>query len=152
MNKRSTTLLLGAFAATALLGACSDDKKSSGGSSDAAYCAQIKDYKTTADSLDSVFDNPDSDGVKTAFTTMQAMIHDLDKNPPAKIASDVHAMTTAVDRIVAIFEQYDWDIIALSTAPEFAELSAELDGEAFTTASDNLEAYSVDVCGLPADS
>jgi len=152
MKKRSTTLLLGAFAATALLGACGDDKKSGGGSSDAAYCAQIKEYRDTSDSLDAVFDDPDSEGVKNAFTTMQGMIHDLDKNPPAKIAKDVHTMTSAVDRIVAIFEQYEWDFVALSTAPEFAELQEQLGGEEFTTAGDNLEAYSVDVCGLPSES
>jgi len=151
MKKRSTTLLLGALAATALLGACGDDKKS-GGSSDAAYCAQIKDYRATSDALDSTFENPTSASVETAFTTMQGMIHELDKNPPAAISADVHTMTAAVDRIVAIFEQYDWDLVALQTAPEYAELQQQLTGEEFSGASDRLEAYSMDVCGLPADS
>lgn len=153
--KRSTTMLIGALAATALFAACGDDDKKSsdgGGTSDAAYCAQISEYRTTTDALDGVFDNPTAASVEDAFTTMQGMIHDLDQNPPSAIADDVHTMTDAVDRIVAIFEQYNWDFVALSTAPEFTELQETLEGEQFTAASDRLESYSIDVCGLPADS
>lgn len=153
MKKRSTTLLLGVFAASALLGACGDDKKSGGGAtSDAAYCKKIESYKAKADELDSVMQGSDPAAIKGAFTTMQGMIHDLDKKPPASIAADVHTMTDAVDKIVTIFEKYDWDFNKLATAPEAADLSTIMDNDAVNTASDNLDTYTSDVCGLDTSS
>ena len=151
MKKRSTTLLLSAVAMTALLGACGDDKKSSGGSSDAAYCTMIKAYKTKSDEMGSFMDSGDAKSLKTAFTTMQSMIHDLDKKAPSKLAADVHTMTGAVDKIVAIFAKYDWDVQKLAAAPDAAELSTTMNTPEVSSASERLDAYSTDVCKIAPD-
>lgn len=168
MTKRSTSLLLGAFAVTALLGACSDDKKSDGGAastgtapgigstspgtvtSDADYCSKLKAYRITRDEMGSIImDSGDATATKNAFATEQSMLHDLDKNPPTEIAADVHTMTIALDKIISIFDKYDWDMQALSTAPENAEMTSTMDNA--DAAATRLDAYMTDVCGIPPD-
>lgn len=150
MKKRSTTLLIGAFAITALLGACSDDKKSSG-STDTVYCGLITSYKAKANELDSVMSGTDAAAIKAAFTTMQGEVHALDANPPASIAKDVHLMTDTVDRMIAIFVKYDYDFTKLAGAPEYVKLAETMDGSAISEANEKLDAYSTGVCGLPPD-
>ena len=150
MKKRSTTLLIGAFAITALLGACSDDKKSSG-STDTVYCGLITSYKAKANELDSVMSGTEAAAIKAAFTTMQGEVHALDANPPASIAKDVHLMTDTVDRMIAIFVKYDYDFTKLAAAPEATELNTLIDSPDYKSAQSNLKAYSKDVCNIPDD-
>lgn len=148
--KRLTTLIIGAALATALLASCGDDAKS--GSSTSDYCARIKAYKDKSNEFNSVFsDTPDAAKVEEAYTTMQSMLHGLNNGAPAEIKADVAAMNTAIDKVVAIFAKYEWDVTALAAAPEFAELQTELDGTEMQASSDRLEAYSTSTCGIPSD-
>lgn len=168
MKKRSTSLLLGAFAVTALLGACGDDKNSSGGAaptgtaagtgstspgtitSDADYCSKLKAYRIKRDEMGSIIMNSgDATATKNAFATEQSMLHDLDKNAPTEIAADVHTMTSALDTIIAIFDKYDWDTQALATAPENAEMTSTMDNA--DAAATRVDTYMTDVCGIPPD-
>ncbi len=144
---RSITLLAGAVLATTLFVGCGDDAKS--GSSNAAYCAKIAAYKAKSDELDSVFTGtPDSAKVESAFTTMQSMVHDLKSDAPAEIKKDVTTMSGAIDNVVKIFSQYNWDFMALASAPEFAALQQDLQGADMSDASGRLEAFSRDTCGM----
>lgn len=145
--KRFTTLALGAALAATMFASCGDDSKS--GSSEASYCSRIKAYKAKSDELDAVFTGtPDSAKVKEAFTTMQAMLHDLNNGVPAEIKADVATQTEGVDSVVAIFSKYDWDFTALASAPEFADLQDDLAGTDMQASSDRLRAYSEATCGI----
>ena len=149
--QRTTTLLIGALATVTMLGACGDD--SGGGAvSEKAFCGMIQDYKDKADSFDSAFDSTDPKDIENAFTTMQGVLHDLDDAAPAEVKEDLGVMVESVDRMIEIFDKYDWDFTKLATAPEFAELSAELEGQAMSDASDRLDAYSKDTCGIDTGS
>ncbi|MDP2289684.1 MAG: hypothetical protein Q8M22_00755 [Actinomycetota bacterium] len=150
--KRSTTLLLGAALATTVLVACGDDSDS--GSSDGDYCARIAAYRAEADGLDAVFesDSPDAAAMEDAFTTMQTMVNDLKDGAPSEIADDVSTMAGAIDSVVAIFDQYDWDFMQLAAAPEFAQLQEDLAGPEMQAASDRLTEYSETTCGIPSES
>ena len=129
---------------------CGDDAKS--GTSTTAYCGKIAAYKAKSDELDAVFTGtPDADAVKTAFTTMQSMVHDLNNNAPTEIKGDVATMSGAIDNVVKIFSQYDWDFVALASAPEFATLQTDLAGADMTAASDRLEKYSSETCGIATE-
>ena len=148
--KRSTTVLAGALLAAAVLAGCGDDSKS--GSSSGDYCAKIQAYKDKSDELDVVFtDTPDSAAVENAFTTMQTMINDLKSDAPSEIKDDVAKMSSSIDSIVSIFSKYDWDFIALASAPEFAELQEQLSGPEMQAASDRLQTYSEAKCGIVDD-
>ncbi|HQZ35867.1 MAG TPA: hypothetical protein PK020_15685 [Ilumatobacteraceae bacterium] len=147
---RSISLIAGAVLAATLFVGCGDDAKS--GTSTAAYCGKIAAYKAKSDELDVVFTGtPDADAVKTAFTTMQSMVHDLNKGAPAEIKTDVATMSGAIDNVVKIFSQYDWDFVKLASAPEFATLQSDLAGADMTAASDRLEKYSSETCGIAPD-
>jgi len=149
MMKRSIALIAGGLLATTLFVGCGDDAKSGSGSSTADYCAKIAAYKAKSDELDSVFTGtPDSAKIEEAFTTMQSMVSDLKSDAPAEIKQDVTTMSDAIDSVVKIFSQYDWDFVKLASAPEFATLQQELAGADMTAASDRLEAFSTDTCGI----
>ena len=151
--KRLTTLVLGAFAAATILGACGSDSGSSGGAvSDKEFCGMIQAYKDKADSFDSAFTNNDPKAIEEAFTTMQGVLHDLDSAAPASVKKDLDTMLSTIDRMIEIFDKYDWDFTKLATAPEFEELSTDLNGEEMTAASDRLDAYSKDTCGIDTGS
>ena len=150
--KRSIALIAGAVLATTLFAGCGDDATSGSGGSTATYCAKIAAYKAKSDELDSVFTGePDAAKIEDAFTTMQSMVHDLQSDAPAEIKQDVTTMSTAIDSVVKIFSQYDWDFVKLASAPEFATLQEELAGADMTAASDRLEAFSTDTCGIASD-
>ena len=145
--KRSAALIVGALVAASALSACGDGNKSSSSN----YCARIATYQAESNKLDSVFasDTPDPDAVKVAFTTIQKMVRDLQKNAPSEIKVDVATMGTAIDSVVSILGKYNYDFVALSTAPEFAQLQEDLAGADMQAASDRLSAYSEGTCGLP---
>jgi len=149
MTKRITTIAVAAVAATALLAACGDDKKSSDGGSD-AYCARVETYEQTSDELDSVFDSSDAtaDDIRGAFETMAGLADDLEDGAPAEISADLATINGAVDRMLEIFEQYDWDFAALETAPEAAELGTLMESAEVTAATDRLDAWALDTCGI----
>ena len=150
--KRSISLVAGAVLATTLFVGCGDDAKSGSSGSTAAYCAKIAAYKAKSDELSSVFTAaPDSAKVKDAFTTMQSMINDLRSDAPAEIKTDVTTMSDAIDSVVKIFSQYDWDFVKLASAPEFATLQKDLQGADMSAASARLETFSSDTCGIASD-
>lgn len=123
---------------------------SSGGNGD-TYCSKVAQYKTKADSLSAAMTSNNPADLKNAFETIQVMIHDLDTDPPADIAADVHTMRQVSDEVVAVFRKYDYDVTKLSAAPEYAELSKKVDSDAISAANKKLDEYSTGVCGLPPD-
>ena len=157
MNKRLTTLALGALASALLLGACGDDKKSSttvaggGGNGTDAYCARIEEYKNASNALDASMEDPTAESMKTAFETMGGMLHDLENGAPEAISADLATMNDSVDRMIAIFEQYDWDLAALAMAPEFEELNTVMESDEMTAVQDRLDSWSLDTCGIEMD-
>ena len=146
---RSISLIAGAALATTLIVGCGSGSKSGSGGSTAAYCAKIAAYTAKSDELDAVFSGtPDSAKIEDAFTTMQSMVHDLRSEAPAEIKGDVTTMSAAIDSVVKIFAQYDWDFVKLASAPEFATLQKDLQGADMSAASARLEAFSSDTCGI----
>lgn len=151
--RRITTLAIGAFAAVSLLAACGGDDSSNGGAvSDEEFCTMIQNYKDKADSFDSAFNSDDPKDIETAFTTMQGILHDLDDAAPSGVKEDLGTMVGVIDRMIEIFDQYDWDFTKLAMAPEFEELSTQLDGDEMNAASDRLDQYSEEVCGIESGS
>jgi len=165
--KRLTTLVLGAVAAATILGACGGDGGALndivGGDSTAPaevptavseteFCGMIQDYKDKADSFDSAFTQDDPKAIEEAFTTMQDVLHDLESAAPSDVKDDLETMVTIIDRMIAIFDKYEWDFTQLAMAPEFEELSADLDSEEMNGASDRLDSYSKDTCGIDTGS
>lgn len=144
MKKSLTTLVIGTFAAAALLGACGDDKKSS--TSD--YCARIAKFKSDADSYNMDFGTATPEELKAGFTAMAAALKGLEKGAPAEIAADVKLEADATDQMIAIFESYEWDGNATMSEADSQQLSGLMTDPALSTANDHLKQYEADVCGV----
>lgn len=159
MRKQLVTVAAGIIVSVGALTACGGGKSSSGsatteasgGTSEAAYCAQVKEYKATADSFDAVMQSDNAADIRKGFEAMQDLVHKLDQNPPSSIAADVHSVRTLTDEIIAVFDKYDYDFTKLAAAPEFAELSKKMDGGELSAASDRLDKWGQDVCGIAPD-
>lgn len=150
--RRLTTLTLGAVLAATTLAACGDDSSSSSGGN---YCDRIQAYKDKGDELDVIFAGdqvPSSDDVEKAFTTMQGMVHDLQKGAPSEIKADVDTMAGAIDGVVTLFAKYDWDLMALSASEDMATLQTELQGADMQAANDRLDEYTSKTCGIEPSS
>lgn len=153
--RRLTTLTLGAVLAVTTFAACGDDSSSSGGNSTAAYCDRIQAYKDKGDELDVIFagtEVPKSEDVEKAFTTMQGMVHDLQKGAPSEIKADVDTMAGAIDGVVTLFAKYDWDLMALSASEDMATLQTKLQGADMQAANDRLDEYTSKTCGIDTSS
>ena len=146
---RSISLIAGGVLVTTLFVGCGSDSKSGSGGSFKGYCAKVVAYKAKSDELGAVFSGtPDAAQMKDAFTTLQKMAHDLGNNAPADIKKDVATEATALDSMVKILAKYDYDFTKLAAAPEFADFSSSLDSGEVKAATDRLEKYSTDTCGI----
>lgn len=147
--KRTKTMLLGAILASSVLVACGDDDSAG---TDDDYCARLEAYRSEADSLSSLGDVPDPATMEAAFTNMQSTIADLRVGPPSEIADEVTIMADAIDDVVRIFDQFEWDLQKLAGSPEGAQLQEALGGTDMQSARSRLVEYTETTCGLPSES
>lgn len=156
MKKSLITLAIGTIAATALLGACGDDDKSSdGGSGDTAaaggndaYCAKAEAFELASDALDSTFENPTEESLRTAFETIEPLLQSLATDAPAEVQADVDTLSVPLLDLIELVRSYDWDFAAVQTDPAFADFNAELESAETTQAQDRMNAWALDTCGL----
>ena len=143
MTKRLTTVVIGTFVATALLGACGDDEKSSGTDD---YCARITKFKSDADSYNMNFDTSTPDELEAGFTGMLNALKGLQDGAPASIAADVKVEVEATQQMMDIFAAYEWDGSATMSAEDNQKLQNIMSSEDLIAANDRLEQYYDDEC------
>jgi uncharacterized Zn finger protein len=150
MSKRVLGATVGVLAVLGVMTACGDSKSSgsSGSSSDAEFCAKVKAYRDQEDDFDQVMEEADAAGMKTMFNKMQDILQDLDDDAPAVIAADIRTVREVTDKLVEVFDKYDYDFVRLAAAPEFAELSEVMDGDKLTKATERLDKWGVETCGF----
>jgi len=154
--------MVGAIAVLALLGslaACGgskssggDSTSSGGGSSESGYCDRIRAYQEESNQIEAVLSTSDPAALKTAFEAMQRLAADLEDNPPAEIADDVRIGGQIIDKTVELLAKFDYDIMKAAGAPEFAELDKQMSDPTAQAASDRLERWAEEKCGIAPDS
>ncbi len=150
--KRSIAIAAGLAATLAMVACGDDDEGGSGSSSD--YCTLIVSFQEKSDVVDDVLSSSDSGpaDVEEAMNAVKPMIAQLQSAAPAEIKADVETMAVATMRMIEIFEQYDYDFMALSTAPEVAELEDLTNNTDIEAASDRLNDYEETTCGIAPES
>ncbi len=151
--RRSILLGLSLSLVAGTLSACGGDSSSSG--STESYCARAKDFDGKSELLDALFassEAPSNDALKDAFLTAQKGFNDLKKGAPKEIESDVALTASGVDEMVAVFEKYDWDILALASSPQAAELGAIFENAEMDAAGARLDAWLLKECGIKTES
>jgi len=141
--QRLITLTAGLALGLVSLTACGSDSKSGAGGTD-AFCAKIKAYAAATD----ITAPSGADSLKTTYTSLQAMVHDMQKSAPAEVKKDIDLMATSTDSIVAIFEKYNWDETALNASSEVADLFATLNSPETDAAQQRLNDYSAKTCDV----
>lgn len=146
--KKAIALTAGALMLASFVTACGDEEK---GGPTGDYCTKIRAYEAKAEELDAVFGGEDTEAAAAAFREMQSMVADLAASAPSEIADDVKLMSSGINQMVAVLEKYDYDFMALATAPEAEEFMNAMNSEEMAAAGERLEQYSEEVCGIQTD-
>ena len=156
-----------ALTAVAVLGvaACgsSDNGSSSGGTSasagtsggggsggDSDLCTYAKQLEETT--------NPDSFSTmdKATFDKIDEIISNVQAKAPAEIKDDVATVAKNFQDVRAIFAQYDFDISKLTSAatadPALTEKLQALNSDEFSAASQRVNTYLQEKCGIQGGS
>jgi hypothetical protein len=150
--RRLTTLGLGLTLTALTLTACGGDDESSGGKT---YCQRIEAMQAQGDAFDELFtgtEPPSAEDTEKAFTTMQKALKAMGKGAPEEIAADVATMTKGMDDLVKALDENKWDFEAALTGPDAEKIGALLESSEMEAASDRLEKYSEETCGLKSES
>ncbi len=103
------------------------------------------------DPINDAFDTTDPAVAKAAWADVESAFDRLEGAAPDEISGDVSTLAGIFDSMKQFFEGFDFDMQAASLAMESdPEMVALLSGEDPTAqdASDRLDAYGVQVCGL----
>ena len=121
-----------------------------GGAAGNGFCATVVDYMTLA-AQNPVFTSetePDPADVQALFTELRQLLDELEAQAPAELSTHVGLFASGTRRFIDAVEDADYDFEALSEDEALAELTAEFDEPAYREASQRLQAYAQDTCGV----
>ena len=114
------------------------------------FCAAVIDYMTLA-AENPVFTSetePDPADVEALFTSCANSSTTLEAQAPAELSTHVGLFASGTRRFIDAVEEADYDFEALSEDEALAELTAEFDEPAYREASQRLQVYAQDTCGV----
>jgi hypothetical protein len=126
----------------------SDDEASSGTGPDSEFCVAAKAADEAGTAVDRALDGGDPAELKPAFADALAKGKAAQKLAPDDIADTVADVVKGQEQLIALFEKDDYDLTKILANPDFQTL---IDDERFSTASDKLDTYLADVCGIARD-
>ncbi len=124
-----------------------------GGAGGEGFCAAVIDYMTLA-AENPVFTSetePDPADVEALFIELRQRLDDLEAQAPADLSTDVGLFASGTRRFIDAVEEADYDFEALAEDEALAELTAEFDEPAYQEASQRLQVYAQDTCGVTGD-
>jgi hypothetical protein len=143
--KRTIGVLV-ATAALFALTACGDSGGKGGASG--SYCDLVRSYTSSNSALDDAFTSGDAGALKTELNKLKPMLQTLQSQAPDEIKADVDLMATNLLKMIDVFDKYDYDMTKVAAAPEFADVSTAMTSDEVSKASDNLDKYESEVCGI----
>lgn len=162
MMHRNVRKVVGTLALTAVavlgVAACgSSDKGSSSSGTSAGASGSSGDLCTYAKQLEETT-NPDSfsNMDKATFDKIDEIISNVQAKAPAEIKDDVATVAKNFQDVRAIFAQYDFDIAKLTSAatadPSLTDKLQALNSDEFNAASQRVNTYLQEKCGIQAGS
>lgn len=122
----------------------SADDATFSGDSDSDWCNASRDIDVLGDDFDNVdFTNPEA--VRDVYLTMNDAIRDAAPLAPPELADAVDTTLDGFDQLNDVLADVDYDILNADLA-----IIDELDAE-MQAASDTIDAYNAEVCGIPID-
>ena len=135
--------------APAALVACGSEK----GGADGEYCTLIRAYESDSNNFGDIFSDPEAtpETLRQGIDDLVVAIEKLRDAAPAELKSDVETVTGTITLMADVLDKYDYDFMALATAPEAAELQARFESEEVVSAGERLDAYTTETCGVTGE-
>lgn len=140
-----------AVVALGSLAACGGGKSGSSAATESDYCDRIRAYQEESNQIEAILATSDPTALKQAFEAMQKLAAGLEDNPPSEIADDVRIGGEIIEQTVTLLAKFDYDIMKAAGAPEFAELDKRMSDPKAQAASDRLERWAEEKCGIKPD-
>lgn len=152
MRRHHALLAVAALAATPLLAACGDDEGSKGGAT-GDFCTMARAFNAANDeSTDIFFGEPSKDEVKKVFEDLEKQIGAMVNAAPSEIKADAQVVQAGLKGMVDAMKSIDYDMTKLFTDPTLAEKLEVLDTPEFEKASNNVDNYLQNTCGIDTES
>jgi hypothetical protein len=114
------------------------------GGSTADWCDLATEIEATSDGLDNI-DFTDPDAVKAAFETFSSQLDEAKSAAPSEIKDAVAESATAISAVIDELKKVDYKFLELDQA------TIEELGTANQEASDKIEAFNKEECGIDPD-
>ncbi len=149
--KHSSTLIITLTATVGLfVGACGSESKSGSGGD---FCTLARAYDADQEATNDIFNGTlDAAGIKKAYEDVASKIGAMVSAAPAEIKKDAQVLQTGLGTFNDVLKSVDYDIAKLAADPEAAAKLAVFDSPEFNAASDNLDKYLSDTCGIDTSS
>lgn len=142
--KHRATAVLGSLA-LAVLTSCGGG---GGGGSASGYCDKVNDVETAFDAISDLDPEAEAQDTKEQFDVAISIMGDLADSAPSEIEDDFTVIMKGFTALRGIFEDADWDFMAVASDPDNAAALEELSGPEFETATQNIEDYTQETCGV----
>ncbi|HEC08871.1 MAG TPA: hypothetical protein ENI86_04770 [Acidimicrobiales bacterium] len=126
-----------------ILAACGDSSDSGGSASGADFCTQSREINDLTDEIDAA-DLSFDQQFKRLFDEVMPRMEQAAKSAPDEIKSDINTILSGMKDLKKELESVDYDITKLDPAV--------LDQPAMDQASDNIDEYMANVCGIDTGS
>lgn len=135
--------------APTVLAACGSEK----GGADGEYCTLIRAYESDSNNFGDIFNDPAAtpESLKTGIDELLTAIEELRDAAPEELKADVDAVKGTITAVADVLEKYDYDFMALATAPEAVELQARFESEEVVAAGERLDTYTTETCGVTGE-
>ena len=97
----------------------------------------------------------DAKGLKDGFTKTLDVINTAVGKAPNEIKADLQTLQAGFKQIAAFYASYDYDVAKLTAAmqkdPSLVSKIDALNSDAYSAASDRVDAYFAQVCGIKSN-
>lgn len=151
--RRRSVVLAAVLGAMGMLGAsCSgDDGDGPGAASD--FCTEMRSFEALQAEGDALFERSteaSADELRAVFSRVSAAIDAVVASAPEEVSTDARLVGETTQQLIDAYERADYDLVALATDPQYAEVLVSLDDARVTEANDRLAVYVRDRCDAPA--
>jgi hypothetical protein len=152
-----TTLASGSAAATA--GGSTSDAATTTiafkGSGSGSLCDYGKDIESSSALTDAFGGKTDAKSLKDGFSKTLDVINTAVGKAPSEIKADLQTLQAGFKQIAAFYATYDYDVTKLTAAmqkdPSLVSKIDALNSDAYSAASDRVDAYFAQVCGIKSN-
>jgi uncharacterized protein YwgA len=114
--------------------------------SQSAFCKKVKSVKNDA-SLDKLTSSQDPAQIKAGFKKASTAFNDMEKKAPTSIDADMKKVAQAINALNTEIQRVNGDVSKIDQTKV-----AQLSGQDFQTAGDNVTKFAKDKCGVDLNS